>query len=135
MSTQRYQLWIALVGLALGATIMHYKFHPLWTPLSHTYAVTFSLADLLLVSALFLFRSTAIYALLLNSFIAFIGIIVMTDLAVVSELKGWLKVDFLDKPVTYISDSMLPYISITIADFMVGLCLFKLTMSHAPEPS
>ncbi len=135
MRNRRLQLWGALVGLATAAVIMHYNFHPLWFPLSHTYAVVFTLTDLVIVSILFLFRSTAVYALLLNSFIAFLGIIIMTDLAIVSELKGWIKVDFTTDPITYISNSMLPYISITLSDFLVGICLFGLTMSDRSAAS
>ena len=76
MTNQRYQLWIALIGLSVGATILHYRFHPPSGHLTHLYALVFSMADLVLVSLLFLFRRTAVYALLLNSFLAFIGIII-----------------------------------------------------------
>ena len=129
MTNQRYQLWIALIGLSVGATIMHYRFHPPSGNLTHLYAFVFSMADLVLVSLLFPFRKTAVYALLLNSFLAFIGIIIMTDLGIVSVFEGWIKVSFAENPIKWITDSMLPYIAIAVADFMVGLALYGLTVT------
>ena len=52
----------------------------------------FSVIDLVLVSALFLFRTTALVGLLLNSFLAFLGIIMMTDFSLSATLAGQLKV-------------------------------------------
>ena len=131
MTNQRFQLWIALVCLAVGATILHYKFHPPSGHLANTYAVVFSAIDLVLVSLLFLFRRTALYALLLNSFLAFLGIIIMTDLAIESVFQGWIKVSFTQNPIQWIGESMLPYIAIVVADFMAGLVLYSLTVSGA----
>lgn len=131
MPNQRIQLWIALVCLAIGATVLHYKFHPPSGHLTNTYAVVFSAIDLVVVSLLFLSRGTAVYALLLNSFLAFLGVIIMTDLAIESVFRGWIKVSFVENPIQWISDSMLPYIAIVIADFMVGLALYRLTLRSA----
>ena len=73
MTTQRPTLWAALVSLALGASLLHYRIHPP-NDLTYLWPTLFSLLDLVLVSALFRFRSTALLGLLLNSFLAFLGI-------------------------------------------------------------
>ncbi len=85
--------------------------------------------DLVLVSILFLFKKTAVWALLLNSFIAFLGIIMMTDLTIVSTYHGWIKVSPLQQPFSWFVQSMFPDIAILIADLMVGLALYKAIMA------
>ena len=47
--------------------------------LTYLWPTLLSLVDLVLVSALFRFRGTALLGLLLNSFLAFLGIIMMAD--------------------------------------------------------
>jgi len=125
MNEQRIQLWLALVGLAIGALILHYRLHPPEHSLTNFWATLFSAIDLILVSILFLFRSTAVWALLLNSFIAFIGIIIMTDLTIFSTYVGWIKVSPKEQPIAWLLESMLPDITILVADFLVGLVLYK----------
>ena len=88
MKAQRVQLWIALVGLALGAFMLHYRIHPPQASLTNFWASLFPGIDLVVVSILFLFRGTVIWALLLNSFIAYIGIILMSDLTITSTPQG-----------------------------------------------
>jgi hypothetical protein len=129
MQAQRHQLWWALVSLAVGALILHYKFHPPHK-LTEFWATFFSGLDLVLVSALFLSRATAVWGLLLNSFLAYFGIIMMADVAVVGVFRGWLKVSFLQDPITWISNSMLPYIAIVFADFLVGLALYEIIIKQ-----
>ena len=72
MTSQRTNPLWALVSLALGATLLHYRVHPP-NDLTFLWPSLFSLMDLVLVSALFRFRSTALLGLLLNSFLAFRG--------------------------------------------------------------
>ncbi len=67
------------MALALGATLLHYRIHTPGEDPTDLWPNLFSLIDLVLVSALFLFRSTALLGLLLNSFLAFLGIIMMAD--------------------------------------------------------
>lgn len=134
MNTQRTQLWLALVLLALGAIMLHYKLHPP-KDLTHFWATAFPAVDLVLVSILFLFRSTAVWALLLNSFIAYLGIILMSDLTVVSTYAGWIKVSPLVDPFQWLLQSMLPDIAILVADFLVGLALYKVIMSQPRQPA
>ena len=57
------------------------------------------------------------------------GIISMTDLGIVSVFDRLKKVSFEENPLKWITDSLLPYIAITVADFMVGLALYGLTVT------
>ncbi len=129
MNEQRIQLWLALVGLAIGAVMLHYRIHPPQGHLTNFWATFFSCLDLFVVSALFLRKSTAVWALLLNSFLAFVGIIMMTDLTIVSAYSGWIKVTFLNNPFQWLVESMIPDIAVLVADFLVGLVLYKLTIT------
>jgi hypothetical protein len=71
MKSPRPQLWVALVALALGATMLHLRIHPP-DELSDFWPNLFSWIDLGVVSLLFLFRYTAILAVILNSFLAYL---------------------------------------------------------------
>ncbi len=126
MKAQRTQLWIALVGLAIGAIILHARLHPPSASLTQFWPTLFGSIDLVLVSILFLFRSTAVWALLLNSFIAFLGIIMMADLTIVSTLQGWIKISPREQPLAWLMQTMLPDIAILIADLFVGMVLYSL---------
>lgn len=133
MKEQRKQLWVALVCLAIGAFTLHYKLHPPTENLTNFWATLFCGIDLVLVSILFLYRSMAVWALLLNSFIAFLGIIMMTDLTIVSTHAGWIKASPFQQPWAWFLESMFPDIIILVADFMVGLALFQATMAQPRE--
>ena len=129
MKELRIQLWVALVVLALGALALHYRLHPPQENLTDFWATLFCSIDLVLVSVLFLSKKTAVWALLLNSFIAFLGIIMMTDLTIVSTYHGWIKANPLHAPFSWFVQSMFPDIAILVADLMAGLALYKATMS------
>jgi hypothetical protein len=130
MSAQRWQLWVALVGLAIGAFMLHYKLHPPQENLTHFWATFFCSVDLVLVSILFLSKNTAVWALLLNSFIAFLGIIMMTDLMIFSQYAGWIKISPWQQPFQWLMESMIPDIAILVADLMVGLALYRAIMAE-----
>src|SRR5512142_3379620 len=87
MTSQRKQLWVALVVLALGATMLHLRIHPP-DELSNVWPNLFSWIDLVVVSLLFLFRYTAILGVILNSFLAYLGIIMMADFSLSATLAG-----------------------------------------------
>ncbi len=87
--------------------MQHYKVHPPQHSLTHFWANLFCAMDLVLVSILFLYKSTAVWALLLNSFIAFHGIIMMSDLSNV-PLRGMIKVSPQDQPFQWLMESPLP---------------------------
>ncbi len=133
MKAQRTQLSVALVGLAVGAIMLHIKLHPPLASLTHFWATMFCTIDLVLVSILFLFRSTALWALLMNSFIAFLGIIMMTDLTIVSTVEGWIKVSPREQPLAWLMESMLPDITILIADLFVGMVLYSIIIRPAEK--
>ena len=129
MTTQRTTLWWALVALALGATLLHYRVHPP-DELTKLWPNLFSLMDLVLVSALFRFRGTALLGLLLNSFLAFLGIIMMADFSLSATLAGQMKVmpgvNFFGwLLLTTFSDIM-----IALADFLVGLGLYRAILAE-----
>ena len=129
MRTPRYPLWAALVALAVGAALLHFRIHP---PKSLTYfwPNLFSWLDLVLVSLLFLFRRAAILALLLNSFLAYLGIIMMADFSLEATLTGFIKVmpgqDFFG----WLLLTTFPDITILLADFLVGLALYRVMMTE-----
>jgi len=88
MRPERMQLWLAQVAMALGAVMTHYIMHPPHHGVTYFWGTFFPAMDLLLVSALFLSKRTAVWGLLFNSFLAFFGIIMMTDLIVVGALNA-----------------------------------------------
>ena len=88
MKNQRIQLWVALVCLAIGAFMLHYRIHPPQGRLTYFWASFAGGLNLVLVSLLFLFKRTALWGLLLNSFLAYIGIIMMTDYTITLTLFG-----------------------------------------------
>jgi hypothetical protein len=129
MKTQRATLWVALVSLAVGATMLHYRVHPpqdltfLWPSLC-------SLIDLVLVSALFRFRSTALLGLLLNSFLAFLGIIMMADYSLSATLAGQMKVMPGQNFFGWLLATTFPDIMIALADFLTGLALYRAILAE-----
>jgi hypothetical protein len=124
MFTQRTTLWVALVSLALGASLLHYRLHPP-DELTDLWPNLFSLIDLVLVSALFRFRSTALLGLLLNSFLVFLGIIMMADYSLSATLAGQVKVTPGVNFFAWLLATNFPYIMIALADFLVGLALYR----------
>ena len=129
MTTQRLTLWVALVSLALGATLLHYRFHPP-DELTNLWPNLFALIDLVLVSALFRFRSTALPGLLLNSFLAFLGVIMMADYSLSATLAGQVQVMPGANFFGWLLATTFPYIMIALADFMVGLALYRAVLTE-----
>jgi hypothetical protein len=129
MTSQRTTLWTALVSLALGATLLHYRVHPP-DDLTDLWPNLFSLIDLVLVSALFRFRSTALPGLLLNSFLAFLGIIMMADYSFSATLAGQMKVTPGVNFFGWLLATTFPYTMIALADFLVGQALYRAIMTE-----
>ena len=130
MTTQRPTLWAALVSLALGASLLHYRIHPP-NDLTYLWPTLFSLLDLVLVSALFRFRSTALLGLLLNSFLAFLGIIMMADYSLAATLTGQMKFTPGGNFFGWLLATTFPYIMIALADFLVGQALYRAILADA----
>lgn len=129
MNKQRLQLWLALVSLSIGGLALHYRIHPPQTDLTHLWATLFCSIDLILVSTLFLFRSTAVYALLLNSFIAYLGIIMMSDLSITATLKGAIQVSPKEQPLAWLLQTTFADIAILMGDFLVGMALYRVVVT------
>jgi hypothetical protein len=127
MTAQRATLWVALVALAVGAAMLHFRIHPP-KDLTYLWPNLFALTDLVLVSALFLFRRTALLGLLLNSFLAFLGIIMMADFSLSATLAGQMKVMPGQSFFGWLLLTTFSDIMILVADFLVGLALYRATM-------
>jgi hypothetical protein len=130
MQSQRATLWWALVALSLGATLLHYRIHPPGKDLTFLWPNLFSLIDLVLVSALFRFRSTALLGLLLNSFLAFFGIIMMADFSLSATLAGQMKVMPGANFFGWLLLTTFPDIMIAVADFLTGLALYRAILAE-----
>ena len=129
MKAQRHLLWTALVVLALGATMLHLRIHPP-DELTDVWPNLFSWIDLVVVSLLFLFRSTAILGVILNSFLAYLGIIMMADFSLSATLAGQVKVMPWDNFFGWLLLTTFPDIAILVADFLVGLALYRVIMTE-----
>jgi hypothetical protein len=129
MTALRRQLWVALLALAVGATMLHFRIHPP-KDLTYLWPNLFSGLDLVLVSALFRFRGTALVGLLLNSFLAFLGIIMMADFSLSATLAGQIKVlpgqDFSG----WLLLTTFPDIMVLVADFLIGLALYRAILAE-----
>ena len=130
MQTQRPTLWMALVSLALGATLLHYRIHTPGDDPTDLWPSLFSLIDLVLVSALFRFRGTALLGLLLNSFLVFLGIIMMADYSLAATLAGQVKVMPGVNFFGWLLLTTFPDIMIALADFLVGLALYRAILAE-----
>jgi hypothetical protein len=129
MTAQRATLWVALVALAVGAAMLHFRIHPP-KDLTYLWPNLFALADLVLVSALFLFRRTALLGLLLNSFLAFLGIIMMADFSLSATLAGQMKVMPGQSFFGWLLLTTFSDIMILVADFLVGLALYRVILAE-----
>jgi hypothetical protein len=129
MPSQRATLWWALVSLALGATLLHYRIHPP-DELTKLWPNLFSVIDLVLVSALFRFRGTALLGLLLNSFLPFLGIIMMADFSLSATLAGQVKVMPGVNFFGWLLLTTFPDIMIALADFFTGLGLYRAILAE-----
>jgi hypothetical protein len=129
MSSQRRQLWTALVAMAVGAAMLHFRIHPP-NDLTYLWPNLFSLIDLVLVSALFRFRPTALLGLLLNSFLAFLGIIMMADYSLAATLAGQMKVMPGQNFFGWLLATTFPDIMIALADFLTGLALYRAILAE-----
>ncbi|MBI4966195.1 MAG: hypothetical protein HY913_23150 [Desulfomonile tiedjei] len=135
MNTQQRLLWTALLGLAIGGTMLHYRIHPPSEGGMHLVANIGTALDLVVVGILFLYRSTAVWGLLLNGFLAFLGIILMTDFSLSATLHGFVKIKPWDSPVGWLLETTFADIVILLADFLVGIALYNSIIGRARERS
>ncbi len=130
MKGPRPILWVVLVCLALGAAMLHGRIHPPSGGLTYLWPNLFSWLDLVLVSLLFLNRGTALLGLLLNSFLAYIGIIMMADYSLSATLAGQMKVMPGVSFFGWLLETTLADIALLFADFLVGQALYKVIISE-----
>lgn len=125
MNTQHRILWAALLGLAIGATMLHFRIHPPTGGRMYFLANLGAVLDLVVVSILFLYRGTAVWGLLLNSFLAFLGIILMADYSIDGTIHGFIKVKPQENFIAWMLQTTFPDIIILLADFLVGIALYN----------
>ena len=118
MKKARIALILALALLALSASFLHSNLHPpsagkngLNFP--NTVAFVFCLADLFVITFLFLFRKTTPVAAMVNGLIAIYGSILMVH-------HGLAGIGV---------EAHIPHIAMAGADLLVGLAVLRITMS------
>ena len=126
-------LLLALFILAVSGFMLHFrihnfmvadKLHPGVFSFDGTrfLATLFPLIDVLLVTALFLSRKTAVYGYLLNGLIVIYGTIFMAHFSIANMVAKSLPLQSL------VLNSTLPDIGVAWADFFVGKALYDLYM-------
>lgn len=135
MNAQRRLLWTALVGLSVGAMALHYKIHPPSGGTTYLIANLFAAADLVMVSILFLSKASAVWGLLLNSFLAFLGIILMSDYSLDATIHGWIKISPVKQPLAWLLQTTFPDVVLAAVDFLVGLVLYNTIIGGARTSS
>ncbi len=134
MRSLRHLLWVALLALALSGAMLHLRIHPPSPLISDIWPNLFSWVAVLLVCPLFLFRSTAVLGVILNSFLAYLGIIMMADFSISITLAGQMKtmpgVSFFG----WLLETTFSDISVLVGHLLVGLTLYRvIMMEHLPE--
>ena len=127
MKTPRHLLWVALVALGLGATMLHLRIHPPHS-LTYLWPNLFSLIHLVVVSLLFLDRRTALLAVILNSFLAYLGIIMMTDYSISATLAGQVKVMPGVSLFGWLLQTTFADSAILVGDLLVGISLYQVIL-------
>ena len=130
----RKALLAALFLMALGALLLHLRIHPVFAPdkvnpgqmlfrPSFIPATLLPLLDLILVTALFASRRTAVYGHLLNGLIVIYGTVLMGHFSIAGLLPK-------NPPLTdWILKSTFPDIALAWADFAIGAVLYRAWMS------
>ncbi len=136
MKNIRSLLWVALFTLALSGALLHLRIHPPSLDLDDLTPNLFSWIAVLVVCPLFLSRSTAVLGVILNTFLAYLGIILMADFSISATLAGDIKVmpgvDFFG----WLLQTTFSDITILVGHFLVGLALYRVIMlSEQPAVS
>ena len=129
MKTPRHLLWVALVALGLGATMLHLRIHPP-TSLTYLWPNLLSWTHLVVVSLLFLSRRTALLGVILNSFLAYLGIIMMADYSISATLAGQVKVMPGVSFFGWLLQTTFADIAILVGGLMVGLALYQVMLTE-----
>ncbi len=130
MKNIRYILWAALLALALSGALLHLRIHPPSPLISDIWPNLFSWIAVVVVCPLFLFRYTAILALILNSFLAYLGIIMMADFSLSATLAGQMKVMPGVSFFGWLLQTTFSDITVLVGHLLVGLALYKVIMTE-----
>lgn len=128
-------LIIALFLLALSGLLLHYRIHPFMVadklnPEIKIFDSTkflsfiFPMIDLILVTALFLSRKTAVYGYLFNGLIVIYGSVFMAHYSIAEMISKSIPLDQM------LLKSTFPDIAIAWADFFIGKVLYDLYMKE-----
>lgn len=128
-------LIIALFLLALSGLLLHYRIHPFMVvdklnPEIKIFDSTkflsfiFPLIDLILVTALFLSRNTAVYGYLFNGLIVIYGSILMAHYSIAEMIVKSIPYEQMFLRSTF------PDIAIAWADFFIGKVLYDMHMKE-----
>ncbi len=131
----RRALFVALLLCALAGLMLHYRIHNfmIQDPLhpgqmvfdsTRFLSFIFPLVDVILVTALFLSRRTAMYGYLLNGLIVIFGTLFMAHFSITEFLAKSIP------PQQWLLKSTLPDIALAWVDFFIGYSLYQLTISE-----
>jgi hypothetical protein len=136
----RRALFVALLLCALAGLMLHYRIHNfmIQDPLhpgrmifdsTRFLSFIFPLVDVILVTALFLSRRTAVYGYLLNGLIVIYGTLFMAQFSIAELLAKSIP------PQQWLLKSTLPDIALAWVDFFIGYSLYQLTISGKETPA
>lgn len=122
-------LLAALFIMAVAGLLLHLRIHPFLVPdkvnpalsvfnPTNFFAFIFPLVDVVLVTALFMSRRTAVYGYVLNGLIVIYGTVFMAHFSIAQFIAQAVP------PSKWILNSTLPDIGMAWADFFVGKALF-----------
>jgi len=125
----------ALILLAVSGLMLHYRIHNFMVPdkanpgmflfdRTRFLSFIFPLLDVVLVTALFLSRKTAVYGYVLNGMIVILGTVLMAHYSIAFFIAKSIP------PEQWILNSTLPDIGIAWGDFFVGKALYDLHMQR-----
>ncbi len=134
---QKNTLLSALVLLSLSGFLLHFRIHNFMVPDPlhpgmtmfdgrSFFASSFSLVDLVAVTALFLSRRTVVYGYLLNGLIAIYGTIFMAHFSIAEILAKGIPFKAM------VLKSTLPDIGIVWGDFLIGKALYDAHLKGDP---
>ena len=125
----RRMLLLALFIMAVAGLLLHLRIHPFLAPdklnpslsvfnKANFLAFIFPLVDVVLVTALFMSKRTAVYGYVLNGLIVIYGTVFMAHFSIAQFIAQAVP------PSKWIINSTLPDIGMAWADFFVGKALF-----------
>lgn len=130
----RRVLFISLILMSLSGLLLHYRVHNFMHQAhdpskpgfdsTHFLAFLFPLIDVVVVTALFTSKKTAVYGYLLNGILVIYGTVFMTHFSIAEltvksvPLRDW------------VISSTLPDIAIAWVDFFIGKALYDLYLKR-----